>query len=87
MSFCPSCGKPLGEGTANCVYCGGGVRSSAAAIVAAPQSSGVSVNTAGALVLMLGGFCLWAFLMYSAYQGKTFRIPIIGAHAPEQAGL
>jgi uncharacterized membrane protein len=39
------------------------------------------------LVLMLSGFCLWAFLMYSAYQGKTFRIPIIGALAAKQAGL
>ena len=39
------------------------------------------------LVLMLGGFCLWAFLMYSASQGKTFRLPIIGALAAKQAGL
>jgi uncharacterized membrane protein len=36
---------------------------------------------------MLGGFFLWAYLMYSAYQGKTFRIPIIGALAAKQAGL
>jgi len=39
------------------------------------------------LVLMLGGLCLWAFLMYSASQGKTFRFPIIGALAAKQAGL
>lgn len=39
------------------------------------------------LVLMLGGFCLWAFLMHSASQGKTFRLPIIGAVAAKQAGL
>ncbi len=39
------------------------------------------------LALMLGGFGLWAFLMYSAYQGRTFRIPVIGALAAKQAGL
>ena len=39
------------------------------------------------LLLMLGGFCLWAFLMYSASQGRTFRLPIIGDLAAKQAGL
>jgi uncharacterized membrane protein len=39
------------------------------------------------LLLMVGGFCLWAFLMYSASQGKTFKLPIIGALAAKQAGL
>jgi uncharacterized membrane protein len=39
------------------------------------------------LLLTLGGFCLWAFLMYSAYQGKSFKLPIIGALAAKQAGL
>jgi uncharacterized membrane protein len=39
------------------------------------------------LLLMIGGFCLWAFLMYSAYQNKTFKLPIIGAPAAKQAGL
>jgi uncharacterized membrane protein len=39
------------------------------------------------LVLMLGGFCLWAYLIYAAYQGKKFRLPIIGALAAKQAGL
>jgi uncharacterized membrane protein len=39
------------------------------------------------LVLMVGGFVLWAFLMYSAYQGKTFRLPVIGALAAKQAGI
>src|ERR1017187_4637950 len=39
------------------------------------------------LVLMLGGFCLWAFLMYSASQGNAFRLPILGALAAKQAGL
>jgi len=36
---------------------------------------------------MLGGFCLWAYLMYAAYQGKKFRLPVIGALAEKQAGL
>jgi uncharacterized membrane protein len=39
------------------------------------------------LLLMIGGFCLWAYLMYSAYQNKTFKLPIIGALAAKQAGL
>ena len=39
------------------------------------------------LVIMVGGFALWAFLMYSAYQGKTTRLPVIGALAAKQAGI
>jgi uncharacterized membrane protein len=39
------------------------------------------------LLVTVGGFCLWAYLMYSAYQGKTFQIPIIGALAAKQAGI
>jgi uncharacterized membrane protein len=38
------------------------------------------------LLLMLGGLGLWAFLMYSASQGRTFRLPVIGALAAKQAG-
>jgi uncharacterized membrane protein len=39
------------------------------------------------LLLMVGGFGLWAFLMYSAYQGKMTRLPAIGALAAKQAGI
>jgi uncharacterized membrane protein len=39
------------------------------------------------LALMVGGFALWVFLMYSAYQGKTTRLPVIGALAAKQAGI
>jgi uncharacterized membrane protein len=39
------------------------------------------------LLLMVGGLLLWAWLMYSAYQGKTFKLPVIGALAAKQAGL
>jgi uncharacterized membrane protein len=39
------------------------------------------------LVVTLGGFCLWAYLMYTAYQGKTFQIPVIGPLAAKQAGI
>lgn len=39
------------------------------------------------LALMAGGFLLWAWLMYSAYQGKTVKLPVIGALAAKQAGL
>lgn len=159
MSFCPSCGKPLTAGSANCGFCGAFVGSSiGAAPLAVPAAAGggMTVNAAGALsylagfitgiiflvvdpykrdafvrfhsfqsilfnvawiglwivwavlglilgslshgfffliqmpidlIIMLGGFCLWAFLMYSAYQGKTFKLPILGAFAAKQAGL
>ena len=155
MSFCPSCGKPLTEGSSNCGFCGTAVQPPSA-VAAAPQPSGMTVNTAGALsylagfitgliflvidpykhdpfvrfhafqsiffnvawvgfwivwiivgmvlsavtkglffliqmpidlVITLGGFCLWAFLMYSASQGKRFQLPVIGALAAKQAGL
>ena len=39
------------------------------------------------LLLMVSGFCLWAYLVYSAYQRKTVKLPIIGALAAKQAGL
>jgi uncharacterized membrane protein len=39
------------------------------------------------LLVTVGGFCLWGYLMYSAYQGKTFKLPIIGPLAAKQAGI
>ncbi len=39
------------------------------------------------LLVTVGGFCIWVYLMYSAYQGKTFQLPIIGALAASQAGI
>jgi uncharacterized membrane protein len=39
------------------------------------------------ILLLIGGFALWAFLMFSAYQGKTTRLPVIGALAAKQAGI
>jgi uncharacterized membrane protein len=39
------------------------------------------------LLLMVGGFALWAYLMYSAYQGKTTQLPVIGPLAAKQAGI
>jgi uncharacterized membrane protein len=39
------------------------------------------------LLIMVGGFCLWAYLMYTAYQGKMFQLPVIGALAASQAGI
>lgn len=39
------------------------------------------------LLVTVGGFCLWAYLMYSASQGKVFKLPIIGLIAAKQAGL
>jgi uncharacterized membrane protein len=39
------------------------------------------------LLVTVGGFCIWIYLMYSAYQGKTFQLPIIGPLAAAQAGI
>src|SRR5690349_14610558 len=36
------------------------------------------------LVISLGLFCFWLFLMYQAYSNREFRIPIIGAIAAKQ---
>lgn len=38
------------------------------------------------LIITVGGFCAWIYLMYSAYQGKMFQLPIIGPLAASQAG-
>jgi uncharacterized membrane protein len=39
------------------------------------------------LLLMVGGFGVWAWLMYSAYQLKIVKLPVIGALAAKQAGI
>ena len=39
------------------------------------------------LLLTLCGFCIWGYLLYAASQGRTFRLPFIGALAAKQAGL
>jgi uncharacterized membrane protein len=38
------------------------------------------------LVLSLGGLLVWLFLMWRAYQGQPFSLPVIGAIARNQAG-
>jgi uncharacterized membrane protein len=39
------------------------------------------------LLIALGGLCLWIYLMYSAYLGKTIQLPIVGPMAATQAGI
>lgn len=39
------------------------------------------------MLLPLVGFALWLFLMWKAYQGEQFRLPVIGDFAAKQAGL
>jgi uncharacterized membrane protein len=38
------------------------------------------------LVISLGFFLFWLFLMYQAYSQREFRIPILGAIAAKQLG-
>ncbi len=37
------------------------------------------------LILGLGGFALWLFLMYKAYNNEQFMLPVIGKLAEQQA--
>lgn len=39
------------------------------------------------LLLSLGVFALWLFLMFKAYQGEGIHLPLIGDFAKKQAGL
>lgn len=39
------------------------------------------------LILGLGVFAAWVFLMYKAYSNEIFKLPIIGELAAKQAGL
>lgn len=39
------------------------------------------------ILISLGFFVLWLFVMYQAYSQKEFRIPFIGNLAAKQAGL
>jgi len=36
------------------------------------------------LVLSLVGIVAWVYLIYTAYQGKTFKVPFVGDIASEQ---
>jgi uncharacterized membrane protein len=38
------------------------------------------------MLLWFGSFCLWLFLMFKAYNGEEFQLPIIGPLAAKQAG-
>ena len=38
------------------------------------------------LVLGLGGFILWLVLMWKAYQGEEWELPIVGPFARKQLG-
>lgn len=44
------------------------------------------VMSFGQLLLFPIGLVLWLFLMWKAYQGQTFEIPVIGPIARQQAG-
>lgn len=37
-------------------------------------------------LISLGELFLWLFLMYKAYQGQMFKLPVIGDMAEQQAG-
>jgi uncharacterized membrane protein len=38
-------------------------------------------------LLPLAGLALWLFLMWKAYQGEIFKIPLLGEFAAKQAGV
>lgn len=39
------------------------------------------------ILLYLGAFCIWLLLMYKAYQGEKFKLPIAGDIAEKQAAI
>jgi uncharacterized membrane protein len=39
------------------------------------------------IIIGILSFILWIYMMYSAYQGKMIKLPVIGAFAAKQAGL
>ena len=39
------------------------------------------------LIFTFGGFLLWLFLMYQAYQQKLFKLPLVGKFAAQNAGV
>lgn len=43
------------------------------------------INAVIYLGLGLGGFILWLLLMYKAYQGERFKLPVIGDIAEKNA--
>lgn len=43
------------------------------------------INAVVYAVLGLGGLILWIFLMYKAYSGERFKIPVIGDIAEKNA--
>ncbi len=38
------------------------------------------------LLVWLGSLCAWIFLMFKAYNGEDFQLPVIGPLAAKQAG-
>ena len=49
-----------------------------------PFGAGLLLALLG-LVIWLGGFLLWLFLMYKAYSNEKFMLPVIGPLAAKQA--
>jgi uncharacterized membrane protein len=43
------------------------------------------IGILGYLVVGLGGFILWLFVMYKAYQGEQYLLPVVGEIALRQA--
>jgi len=46
---------------------------------------GAAISVALHLIIGFGGFALWLFLMYKAYNKERFVLPIIGPLAEKQA--
>ena len=37
-------------------------------------------------IIMIAGFVLWLVLIYKAYQGEKFKLPVVGDFAEQQLG-
>lgn len=44
------------------------------------------VNLLLSLVLWVAGFALWLYLMYQAFQGEEWEVPVVGKYARQLTG-
>ena len=74
MAFCSKCGASLNDGASFCPSCGTQAASAAApsASLAAPQSTGLTSNLAGALAYLFGFITGIFFLAVAPYNKDPF---------------
>ncbi len=44
---------------------------------------GTIISVIGLLILSTGGFVIWIFMLYKAYSGEEYHLPVIGDYAEQ----